>query len=149
MNDVPKLPGVDTGWHDLSHHGQDAQKIQELKLIEEAEFREISGLLTLLRNAKEAGGSVLDSTHLLILSRQQSQLAGSAGDSRRRRFPARPAHRGWRQRQRQRPPVQPVRADRAADGRRNRTIRQQRRHQRGRVGVTVRVPVLASLRFAA
>ncbi len=68
MNDVPKLPGVDTGWHDLSHHGQDAQKIEELKLIEEAEFREISGLLALLRNAKEAGGSVLDSTHLLITS---------------------------------------------------------------------------------
>jgi hypothetical protein len=68
MNDVPKLPGVDTGWHDLSHHGQDEQKIDELKLIEEAEFREINGLMTLLRSAKEAGGSVLDSTHLLITS---------------------------------------------------------------------------------
>ncbi|TVQ03711.1 MAG: DUF1552 domain-containing protein [Planctomycetaceae bacterium] len=68
MNDVPKLPGVDTGWHDLSHHGQDEQKIDELKLIEEAEFREINGLMTLLRSAREAGGSVLDSTHLLITS---------------------------------------------------------------------------------
>lgn len=68
MNDVPKLPGVDTGWHDLSHHGQDAQKIEELKLIEMAEFREINWLISALRNAKEAGGSVLDSTHLLILS---------------------------------------------------------------------------------
>jgi hypothetical protein len=68
MNDVPKLPGVDTGWHDLSHHGQDDQKIDELKLIEEAEFREINGLLTLLRGGQEAGRSVLDSTHLLITS---------------------------------------------------------------------------------
>ncbi len=68
MNDVPKLTGVDTGWHDLSHHGQDEQKIDELKLIEEAEFGEINGLLSLLRGAKEAGGSVLDSTHLLVTS---------------------------------------------------------------------------------
>jgi hypothetical protein len=68
MNDVPKLPGVDTGWHDLSHHGQDSQKIDELKLIESAEFREINHLITLLRDAKEADGCVLDATHLLILS---------------------------------------------------------------------------------
>lgn len=68
MNDVPKLPGVDTGWHDLSHHGQDEQKIDELKLIEMAEFREINGLLTLLRAAKESGGSVLDNTQVLVTS---------------------------------------------------------------------------------
>lgn len=68
MNDVPKLPGVGTGWHDLSHHGQDEKKIDELKLIEEAEFREMNGLVALLRGASEAGGSVLDSTHLLITS---------------------------------------------------------------------------------
>ncbi|MCA9247633.1 MAG: DUF1552 domain-containing protein [Planctomycetales bacterium] len=68
MNDVPKLPGVDTGWHDLSHHGQDETKIDELKLIESAEFREIGGLLSLLSAAREAGGCVLDSTHLLVTS---------------------------------------------------------------------------------
>ena len=68
MNDVPKLPGVDTGWHDLSHHGQDEQKIDELKLIESAEFREVNALLTQLREAKEGDGNVLDSTSLMILS---------------------------------------------------------------------------------
>ncbi|MEZ6089720.1 MAG: DUF1552 domain-containing protein [Pirellulaceae bacterium] len=68
MNDVPKLPGVDTGWHDLSHHGQDEQKIDELKLIESAEFREINDLLSQLRGASEADGSVLDSTNLMVLS---------------------------------------------------------------------------------
>ena len=68
MNDVPKLPGVDTGWHDLSHHGQDDQKIEELKLIETAEFREINALLSQLRQAPEASGSVLESTQLLISS---------------------------------------------------------------------------------
>jgi hypothetical protein len=68
MNDVPKLPGVDTGWHDLSHHGQDDEKIEELTLIESAEFREINALMSLLRGAKEAGGSLLDSTNLMVLS---------------------------------------------------------------------------------
>jgi hypothetical protein len=68
MNDVPKLPGVDTGWHDLSHHGQDAQKIEELKIIESAEFAEINSLISLLHEAQEAQQSVLDSTHLLFLS---------------------------------------------------------------------------------
>jgi hypothetical protein len=68
MNDVPKLAGVDTGWHDLSHHGQDEQKIDELKLIEAAEFAEIAGLLGMLRAAKESGGSVLDNTNVLITS---------------------------------------------------------------------------------
>jgi hypothetical protein len=68
MNDVPKLPGVDTGWHDLSHHGQDEQKIEELKLIEAAEFREINGLISLLRQASDANGTVLDNTQVLITS---------------------------------------------------------------------------------
>lgn len=80
MNDVPKLPGVDTGWHDLSHHGQDAQKIDELKLIEEAEFREINGLLSLLRNAKEAAGGVLDATHVLVTSNLGNASSHSARD---------------------------------------------------------------------
>jgi hypothetical protein len=68
MNDVPKLPGVDTGWHDLSHHGQDEQKIEELKLIEAAEFREINGLISLLCQASDATGTVLDHTQVLITS---------------------------------------------------------------------------------
>src|SRR5204862_356677 len=31
---VPKIPGVSQEWHNLSHHGQDPNKIAELKLIE-------------------------------------------------------------------------------------------------------------------
>ncbi len=67
-NDVPKIPGVDTGWHDLSHHGQDEQKIDELKKIELAEFEEIARLLKGLKAAKDAGGPVLDHTSVLITS---------------------------------------------------------------------------------
>jgi hypothetical protein len=67
-NDVPKVSGVATGWHDLSHHGQNQAKIEELKLIEMAELREINGLITRLRTARDGGGSVLDSTHVLVTS---------------------------------------------------------------------------------
>ncbi|MGC3967560.1 MAG: DUF1552 domain-containing protein [Pirellulales bacterium] len=66
--DVPKIPGVDTGWHDLSHHGQDKDKIDELARIERAEFGEINHFLKLLDGAKEAGGAVLDRTSVLFTS---------------------------------------------------------------------------------
>jgi hypothetical protein len=66
FNPVPKIEGVDTGWHDLSHHGQDEQKIEELAIIERAEFQEMDRLLTLLKTAHDAGGPVLDNTTVLL-----------------------------------------------------------------------------------
>jgi len=66
FNPVPAIAGVDTGWHDLSHHGQDEEKIDELAIIERAEFKEIDRLLTLLKGAKDASGPVLDNTTVLI-----------------------------------------------------------------------------------
>jgi len=66
LNTVPKIEGVDTGWHDLSHHGQDAEKIEELTRIESAEFRELNRLFGLLKGVKEGTGSLLDHTTLLI-----------------------------------------------------------------------------------
>lgn len=66
LNSVPKIEGVDTGWHDLSHHGQDPAKIDELKLIETAEFDELNRLFGLLKNSPEGNGCLLDQTTLLI-----------------------------------------------------------------------------------
>jgi len=66
FNPVPTIEGVSTGWHDLSHHGQDEEKIDELAIIEKAEFREIDRLLTMLKEAQDAHGPVLDHTQLLI-----------------------------------------------------------------------------------
>lgn len=67
-NQVPRIDGVSTGWHDLSHHGRDEQKIEELSLIELAEFRELNSLLNLMKDATDSVGSVLDNTSLLVLS---------------------------------------------------------------------------------
>jgi hypothetical protein len=75
--EVPKIEGVDTGWHDLSHHGQDEKKIEQLARIERAEFAEHARLLAMLKDAKEANASVLDSTAVLITS----NLGSASGHS--------------------------------------------------------------------
>lgn len=77
---VPKIEGIDTGWHDLTHHGQSHEKIDLLKKIERAEFVEINHLLKLLKQAKDADGSVLDQTHLLITSNLGNASAHSWRD---------------------------------------------------------------------
>lgn len=80
LGEVPKIEGVDTGWHDLSHHGQDKQKIEELKLIETAEFRELAHLMGLMKSAKEAGGTVLDHTTLFVTSNLGNASSHSSRD---------------------------------------------------------------------
>lgn len=66
MNAVPLIPGVRSDWHGLSHHGKDPQKIEELKIIEQAEFVAFNEFLTKLRNVEENGRSLLDHTAVLF-----------------------------------------------------------------------------------
>ena len=67
LNLVPtNIPGVKTDWHNLSHHGKDDAKIEELKLIEEAEFSEFSRFLTKLKSVGEGDGNLLDNTAVLF-----------------------------------------------------------------------------------
>jgi hypothetical protein len=65
MNAVPAIPGVDTDWHNLSHHGKDPEKIDELKIIEEAEFEVFGEFLTKMKAVEENGKSLLDHTSVL------------------------------------------------------------------------------------
>jgi hypothetical protein len=67
MNAVPSnIPGVNTDWHNLSHHGKDEAKIAELRLIEEAEFVEFNRFLSQLTAVEENGRSLLDNTAVLF-----------------------------------------------------------------------------------
>lgn len=61
MNAVPEIEGVKNDWHNLSHHGQDEAKIEELKVIELAEFTAFASFL-----AKLKAQSLLDSTSVLF-----------------------------------------------------------------------------------
>ncbi len=65
MNAVPTIPGVTTDWHNLSHHGKDPSKIDELKIIEEAEFAVFAEFLGKLKGIEENGKSLLDHTAVL------------------------------------------------------------------------------------
>ncbi|KAA5544279.1 DUF1552 domain-containing protein [Roseiconus nitratireducens] len=66
MNSVPKIDGVSSDWHGLSHHGKDPAKIEELKIIEQAEFQVFAEFLDKLRGIKENGATLLDHTAVLF-----------------------------------------------------------------------------------
>lgn len=60
------LPGVKSDWHGLSHHGKDDKKINELKLVEEAEFKAFNRFLTRLKSIKEQDQNLLDHTSIVF-----------------------------------------------------------------------------------
>ena len=64
-NDVPPVPGVSVDHHNLSHHGKDVDKIEQLKLIEEAQMRAFASLLGGLNSRDEADAKLLDNTMVL------------------------------------------------------------------------------------
>ncbi len=66
MNAVPIIPGVRNDWHNLSHHGKDPEKIEELRVIEEAEFSAFSHFLDKLSSVEENGRPLLDQTTVLF-----------------------------------------------------------------------------------
>ena len=47
--DVPTIPGVKADHHNLSHHGQDPEKIAQLRLIETAQLAALGTLMTKLK----------------------------------------------------------------------------------------------------
>ena len=62
---VPHVPGVNNETHGLTHHGNEPEKIAELKKIEEAQMRAFGEFLASLRDAREHGSSLLDHTQIL------------------------------------------------------------------------------------
>jgi hypothetical protein len=62
---VPHVPGVKNETHGLTHHGNEPDKIAELRKIEEAQLSALAYLLQSLRDTNEAGASLLDQTQVL------------------------------------------------------------------------------------
>ena len=62
----PPIEGVETDWHNLSHHGRDPEKIAQLRRIEEEQLRLLAGFLDRLAETPEQGGRLLDSTMVLF-----------------------------------------------------------------------------------
>lgn len=63
---VPKVEGVTGNHHNLSHHGQDPGKIEQLQKIETGIVRCFEDLLTQMKSRSEAGSSLLDSTSVMF-----------------------------------------------------------------------------------
>ena len=54
--------------HDLSHHGKEAKKLAACQQVEAELIQVIAGLLAKLKNAKEGGSTLLDSTMVMMTS---------------------------------------------------------------------------------
>jgi hypothetical protein len=65
---VPPIPGVSFGHHDLSHHGKDPAKIEQLKKVETEKMKTLRDFLKKLKDTKEDGGTLLDRTTVFFSS---------------------------------------------------------------------------------
>lgn len=65
---VVPIEGVDEGYHSLSHHGRDEEKLVQLALVEQEIVKAWGDFLRGLLMADEGEGSVLDRTSVLLTS---------------------------------------------------------------------------------
>lgn len=63
---APPIPGVSLGHHDLSHHGKDPQKLEQLKLVEVETMKTVRDLLGKLKQSKEDESNLLDRTTVFL-----------------------------------------------------------------------------------
>jgi hypothetical protein len=88
---VPPIQGVNLGHHDLSHHGQDPNKIAQLKTVELEKMKSLRELLKKLKETKEEGVSLLDRTMVFF-----SSNLGNAGTHSAKNLPVLLAGGGFR-----------------------------------------------------
>jgi hypothetical protein len=62
----PPIEGVTDDHHNISHHGNDPKKIEQLKLIEKAEMTALRDFLADLAATRDGDGTLLDSTQVLV-----------------------------------------------------------------------------------
>jgi hypothetical protein len=63
---VPPIPGVTLGHHDLSHHGRDPHKLDQLKIVELETMRTLRDFLAKLKQTREDGVTLLDKTMVFL-----------------------------------------------------------------------------------
>lgn len=65
---VVPIPGVAEGYHSLSHHGRDEEKLDQLALVEAAIVSEWGNFLRDLQSEDDNGRSLLDQTSVFLTS---------------------------------------------------------------------------------
>ena len=63
---TPPIPGVTLGHHDLSHHGKDSRKLEQLKIVELETMKTVRDLVAKLASSQENGTSLLDHTTVFL-----------------------------------------------------------------------------------
>ena len=75
---VPPIQGVCLGHHDLSHHGQDPNKIAQLRMIELQKLQTLRAFLTRLKDTREGEARLLDRTTVFFSSNLGNASSHSA-----------------------------------------------------------------------
>ena len=88
---VIPIEGVDEGYHTLSHHGRDDEKLAQLALIENELIRSWGDFLRSLNGVQENGETLLDHTAVLLTSN-----LGNASNHDNRNMPVLVAGGGFR-----------------------------------------------------
>lgn len=65
---VIPIEGVEDGYHSLSHHGLDEEKLQQLALVESAIISQWAQFLSELNSREDTSGNILDNTTVLLTS---------------------------------------------------------------------------------
>ena len=63
---APPIQGVSLGHHDLSHHGKDPSKLEQLKIVEIETMKTVRDLLAKLKQSQEDGDSLLNRTTVFL-----------------------------------------------------------------------------------
>jgi hypothetical protein len=63
---APPIPGVNLGHHDLSHHGKDPGKLEQLKIVELETMKTVRDLLKKLKQTQESDATLLDQTTVFL-----------------------------------------------------------------------------------
>ncbi len=63
---VLKLPEISTGYHLLSHHGKDPERLTQLHLIEKFHMEQLAIFMKKLEDTKEGAGNLLENTSIFM-----------------------------------------------------------------------------------
>ena len=66
LNDVLPLQGVTQGYHSLSHHNGDPEKIRQLELVETEQMQNLHRLLDRLKRTRTTDHSLLDESMVMV-----------------------------------------------------------------------------------
>lgn len=66
LNDVLPLNGVTQGYHSLSHHNGDPEKIRQLELVEIEQMQNLQRLLSKLKQTRSGDHSLLDESMVMV-----------------------------------------------------------------------------------